>query len=312
MHDLAEDPETVAALFEAAAPELPPPVAILREPDGPRGVARYAVRTRGGAFRLKLGLDGASAAAVAHGVSALPALAGAGLVVPASLAWRPGAEGVPAVAVERRLGATDAAVAWPVLGPAGRDAVLGAAVGALAALHALPASVVPGGSAGGWRERVRRCADRHLGRLTDRDDVPAATLAAVRDVVGQATEALAADLPLAPCHGAPGLRELTVERRAFSGWRDFEALRLGDPVLDLAHLSFAIEGPEATRSGAALVAAWGRAGGDERAARARIPLYRLLLTAAAVAAIPPGEAPVSLALLAALSAAAAARIAGAA
>ncbi len=244
MHDLVEDPETVAALFEAAVPELPPPAAILREPDGPRGVARFTVRTRGAGYRMKIGVDDAGADAVLRGARSLVALTLAGWCAPRSLAARPPRDGGPAVAVETVVGTTDGARAWAALGRDGRAALLHAAATALTRLHALPAGVVPGGTVGGWRERVLRCAARHHGRLADRGDLPDALLARARAAV----DALVADLPndiaLVPCHGAPSLREIAVAQRAFAGWRDLEALRLGDPWLDVAYLAFMTDGPE--------------------------------------------------------------------
>jgi aminoglycoside phosphotransferase (APT) family kinase protein len=286
MDDLVDDPETVAALFETAAVDLPPPVAILREPDGPRGVARFVVRTRGAAYRMKVGVDPSGADAVARGARALVALERAGVTVARGLALaeRPGR---PTVAVETRLGTTDAGVAWPVLGREGRDRVLGDAVAGLLRLHALSLDVVPGGSAGGWRERVHRCADRQLARLDDRGDIDASLLAAARRTLRRGLDAMPCDLRPVPCHGAPGLREIAVERRAFAGWRDFEAMRAGDPWLDLAHLAFMADGPEsATPTLPTVVAAASLAGTVPPDLSTRLSLYLLLTVATSLTASP--------------------------
>src|SRR5204862_7659551 len=107
-------------------------------------------------------------------------------------------------------------------------------------------SVVPSRTVGAWRERVRRCADRNLARLAERGGVESRLLAEVRARIRRGLESLPPDVVLSPCHGSPGLREIAVERRAFAGWRDFESVRMSDPWLDLAHLVFAVEGPEST------------------------------------------------------------------
>jgi hypothetical protein len=300
MHDLIDDPETVAALFESAVPELSPPVAILREPDGARGVARFTVRTRGAAYRMKVGVDAAASDAVRRGALALSTLAAHGLSVARSLAVHGAPEvgrGViaverPTVAVETRLGTTDAGIAWPVLGDVGRRGLLVAAVDGLRSLHSLPADVVPDGSVGAWRERVRRCADRNLARLAARDGLSSTLLAEVRARIRRGLEALPAEVALAPCHGSPGLREIAVERRAFAGWRDFETLRLADPWLDLAHLTFAVEGPESTPQACSIIAAYraGGAGPDVPADVAdRLAFYVSLLAVAGVAGLDADE-----------------------
>src|SRR5205814_751891 len=121
------------------------------------------VRTRGAAYRMKVGTDDDAADAVDRGAIALASLAAHGLVCPRSLAIRLGLHDRvrrPTVAVESRLGTTDASVAWPVLGDVGRRAMLVAAVEGLRRIHALPEEVLPDGSIGSWRERVHRCADR--------------------------------------------------------------------------------------------------------------------------------------------------------
>lgn len=282
MHEIVEDPDTVAAWFERAAPELPAPSVILREADGPRGVARFGVRTRGAAYRMKVGLDAAAGDAVLRGARALVALTVAGWPVPRSLAVR--ADAGVTVAVESALGGSDAAVLWPALGPDGRLALLRAAAAALTRLHALPAGVVPGGTVGGWRERVRRCAARQHARLADRGDLPDPLLARVRAAVEAGVEGLPADLPLVPCHGAPSLREVAVVRRAFAGWRDLETLRLGDRWLDVAHLAFMTDGPESRRPTLVpVLAAYREAGPLPPDLGDRLTLYLRLVTLAAVA-----------------------------
>lgn len=279
MHDLVDDPETVAALFEAAAPDLPAPAAILREPDGPRGVARFTVRTRGAAYRMKVGVDDAGTEAVLRGARSLAALSLAGWSVPRSLAVRPGREGVPAVAVETRLGTTDGAIAWPVLGREGRAALLHAAATALCRLHALPAGVVPGGTVGGWRERLVRCAAKHHGRLADRGDLPDGLLARARAAVDANLSGMPTDVALRPCHGAPSLREVAVEKRAFVGWRDLETLRLGDPWLDVAYFAFMTDGPESrTPTLVPILSAYRAAGALPTDLASRLRLYLLLVT----------------------------------
>src|SRR5206468_3971232 len=96
-------------------------------------------------------------------------------------------------------------------------------------------------------------------------------------------DALPPDVALTPCHGCPGLREMAVERRAFVGWRDFEALRMADPWVDLAHLVFAVEGPEFTDQAKAIVAAY-RSGADAPPdAAERLAFYVALLAVAGVA-----------------------------
>src|SRR5262249_9481838 len=152
----------------------------------------------------------------------------------------------PTIAVESRLGTTDASVAWPVLGDVGRRAMLVASVDGLRRIHALPADVLPDGTACSWRERGLRRADRYVARLVARDRLAPALLGDVRRRVRRGIDALPPDVALTPCHGCPGLREMAVERRQFAGWRDFEAMRLADPWIDVAHLVFAVEGPEST------------------------------------------------------------------
>ncbi len=304
MHDLVDDPETVAALFEAAVPELPAPAAVLREPDGPRGVARFTVQTRGAGYRMKVGVDDAGADAVVRGARALAALTLAGWAVPRSLAVRPGRDGVPAVAVEARLGTTDGAQMWPALGRDGRAALLHAAATALCRLHAMPVGVVPGGTVGGWRERLVRCAARYHGRLVDRGDLPDGLLAQARAAIDAQVAALPSDVEVVPCHGAPSLREVAVAQRVFVGWRDLETLRVGDPWLDVAYFAFMTDGPESrTPTLVPILTAYREAAPLPRDLAGRLRLYLLLVTLSSLTdpglALPPEGC--ALALEAALS-----------
>lgn len=244
LEDLVGDPETAAALFEATAPDLAPAVSLFREPDGPYGVARFTVRTRGATHRMKVGATPQAAQAVLRAARSLTSLSVVGWAAPRCLSLAPSVNGRPAVAVETRLGTTDGATAWPLLGPPGRTALLREASAALCRLHGLPGTLVPGGTVGAWRERLRRCAARHLGRLADRGDLPPNVLGAVRAALDAGIAALPGEVAVVPCHGAPSLREVAVEKRAFVGWRDLEALRLGDPWLDVAYFAFMTDGPE--------------------------------------------------------------------
>jgi hypothetical protein len=171
----------------------------------------------------------------------------------------------------------------------------------LLAVHALPDDVVPFPTVGAWRERVRRCADRNLVRLAERGGVESALLGEVRSRIRRGLDALPADVPLAPCHGSPGLREIAVEKRSFAGWRDFESVRMSDPWLDVAHLVFAVEGPESTPQAQAVVAAYraaraARAAAGETAATEvprdaadRLAFYVALIAVAGVAGLDPDE-----------------------
>ena len=115
---------------------------------------------------------------------------------------------------------------------------------ALCRLHAMPVGVVPGGTVGGWRERLVRCAARYHGRLVDRGDLPDGLLAQARAAIDAQVAALPSDVEVVPCHGAPSLREVAVAQRVFVGWRDLETLRVGDPWLDVAYFAFMTDGPE--------------------------------------------------------------------
>jgi aminoglycoside phosphotransferase (APT) family kinase protein len=224
-------------------------------------------------------VDDRGATAVLRGARALAALTLAGWSTPRSVALRPPRDGGPAVAVETSLGTTDGARVWAALGREGRANLLHAAATALCRLHALPAGVVPGGTVGGWRERVLRCAAEHHGRLADRGDLPDPLLARARAAVDALVADLPSDLALVPCHGAPSLREVSVARRAFAGWRDLETLRLGDPWLDVAYLAFMTDGPESrTPTLVPLLSAYRATGPWPSDLAGRLHLYLLLVT----------------------------------
>ncbi len=190
--NMLDDPESAATLFEMVEPSLPRPTAVLREFTPLPGLPRWTLRTKAGAFRLKMAADVGTAAQLARGAGVLEGLrvvtsnaapgdaapSGGGDVPPGS----PGSRGGPmhgttaprgrlrvprlrrlelhlsdtelSVAIEERLGTGDARAAWPALSTTARCAVAQASAETLLALHALPLADVPvlRTAKGGWAE----------------------------------------------------------------------------------------------------------------------------------------------------------------
>jgi aminoglycoside phosphotransferase (APT) family kinase protein len=258
--DLDDDPATAAALLERAAPDLGAPTAVVQEPGAPHDVARWAVRTARGAWRMKVATDPAAKARLRRGVGVLAALAehaagpsAAGpLRVPrVERVWDPGAEaaGLPLVVVEARLGASDAASRWGRLSPAGRDALLEPLARALHVLHAVPASAVarteppsaaraegpvPARGPVPWREAARAGVARRVARVRAQGSLPCDLLARVEERLLAGVAAIPDGVERRLCHGRVRPSSVALGADAFVGLRDFEEARAADPLTDAA------------------------------------------------------------------------------
>ena len=242
LDDSFADADAAAALYELAAPDLPPPTSVRREATADPEIAIWAVHAKGSFVRMKVATSEPAVARLRRGATLLPTLAARGLRVPEAILVRakPGGSSVT-VALERRLGTTNAAVGWPILGAPGRIAFAEALAKGFSALHAPGASSAsaPTGSATPpgeipWRAVVEDRVRKRVGLLRDAD--------VLSPEFGSRTEAKlleeASRLPvhLVPvlCHGTFALPAAALERRAFAGLSDFEGACTADPWLDVA------------------------------------------------------------------------------
>ena len=257
MDTLDDDPMTAAALFEKAAPDLDPPTALGMEPGPPYHIARWAVRTAGGAYRMKVAVEAAARADVLRGARVVRAVGAIGAIGAMGAVGGMGARGLSVpevhcayrvldrvevtVVVERRLGTSDAFSVWPMLGPVGRSALVEPAAAALRALHAfregdldLPIAARVGDDPA--KEALGPLLLGPLGLLESaiaRERLPDDLRRALHARVETQLEALPTSLDRRLCHGTFGPHAMCLDRRAFVGLRDFEAARWGDPWEDL-------------------------------------------------------------------------------
>jgi aminoglycoside phosphotransferase (APT) family kinase protein len=284
--DLDDDPATAAALFERAAPDLGEPKAMRLESGPPHDVARWAVRTAKGAWRMKVATDPAAKARLRWGAGVLAALAERAVAVPRVDCVRGGdgeAVDVPLVVLESRLGQSDAAARWDRLPPAARDALLDPLAKALAALHAVPAAALPrnssrGHSAGatqrasisaptsapaghglphGWRSAVGAGVAKRVGRLREQACLPSDLLARVEARLVSEVERIPDGVERRLCHGRVRPSSIALEVDAFAGLVDFEDARVADPWTDAA-LWMLSTGDPAGKSSRRFLEAFGR------------------------------------------------------
>ena len=242
MHEIDDAPERAAALFERMAPGLPPPTAVRREPLTLAGVSTWGVRAQGGlAYRLKVAIDTRGAALVRRGAELLGLLTSRGVPVPSSVAVRAAAPGSDdAVALETRLGTSDARTAWHILGTEGRVALAEDMAHGLWLLHRLsvadlgPWGVPARGPVRPWRETLLGRIARQMDRLRDADRLPADLTAAYEARLCRHAEAVPDEVERRPVHGSFGLESVAVQRRAYTGMRDVEVAGAGDPWEDVA------------------------------------------------------------------------------
>ncbi len=158
LDDSFADADAAAALYELAAPDLPPPTSVRREATPDPEIAVWAVHAKGFFARMKVATSAVAVARLRRGAALLSTLSARGLRVPEALLVRAKPGGSSAtVALERRLGTTSAAVGWPILGAPGRIAFAEALAKAFVELHG---AAIPGtsGAAGGDARRRRSMA----------------------------------------------------------------------------------------------------------------------------------------------------------
>ena len=239
MDTLDDDPMNAAALFEKAAPDLDPPVALGMEPGPPYHIARWTVRTPSGAYRMKLALQTSARADLLRGARVARVLRSRGVSVPEiHCAYRVLDRVEVTVVVEKRLGTSDAFSLWPSLGPVGRRALVGPTASALRALHAFREGELdlPIKARDGDDPAKEALGPLLLGLLDGpvvKERVPDDLRKTLRARVETGLDALPSPLDRRLCHGTFGPHAMCLERRAFAGLRDFEAARWGDPWEDL-------------------------------------------------------------------------------
>jgi aminoglycoside phosphotransferase (APT) family kinase protein len=279
--DLDDDPATAAALFERTAPDLGEPKAMRLEHGPPHDVARWAVRTAKGAWRMKVATDPAAKVRLRWGADVLAALSGRAVPVPKVDRVQGGRDGdpidLPIVVLEARLGASDAAARWDRLAPAARDALLDPLAKALAALHAAPplprghsagastraAQATPTsapaghGLHGGWRWAVGAGVTKRVGRLREQACLSTDLLARVEARLVSEVERIPDGVERRLCHGRVRPSSVALEVDAFAGLLDFEEARVADPFTDAA-LWMLSTGDPAGKSSRRFLEAFGR------------------------------------------------------
>lgn len=262
---VSDDADAAAALFELAAPDLPPPTSLRREPAFDPEIAVWTVHAKGVVLRMKVAVAEAAAARVHRGAARLGELASRGLRVPESLRVRARPGGSPAtIALERRLGTSSAAVGWPMLGAPGRVALAEAFAGALHALHALrppsretpplldrpPGRAVAAGGGGAdapasipWRAPIEARVVARVAALRDAGVLEGDAADGVEVRMLDAAASLPDTIAPATCHGGLTLSAAALARRTFAGLADFESSCGADPWLDVAAAVEALGGP---------------------------------------------------------------------
>lgn len=248
LDDSFADADAAAALFELAAPDLPPPTSVRREATADPEIAVWAVHAKGLAVRMKVATSEAAVARLRRGAGLLATLSARGLRVPEPLGVREKPGGATATAaLERRLGTTSAAIGWPILGAPGRVAFAEALAKAFAALHAPTAASGPAGLAPpetvAWRAVVEERVRRRIGLLREADVLSADSASRTEARLLAAASRLPERLAPALCHGTFALPAAALERRAFAGLSDFEHACAGDPWLDVSAAVSALGGP---------------------------------------------------------------------
>ena len=264
-----DDADAAAALYELAAPDLPPPTSVRREASHDPEIAVWAVHAKGGVVRMKVAGPEAVAARLRRGALLLPSLAARGLRVPEPLRVvdRPGGAGVT-VALERRLGTANAAVGWPILGAPGRLAFAEALAGGLLELHADSATgptsgarssgalasdaLASGARSSGaaasaplaWRALVSERVRRRIAFLREADVLSRESAGRIEERMLSASAMLPEQLEPSLCHGAFALSTAVLERRVFAGFQDFESACMADRWLDVAGALAALGDPE--------------------------------------------------------------------
>jgi aminoglycoside phosphotransferase (APT) family kinase protein len=249
--DSFADADAAAALYELAAPDLPPPTSVRREAMADPEIGVWAVHAKGFYARMKVATSAAGVARLRRGAELLSTLSARGLRVPEGLLVRAKPGGSSAtVALERRLGTTSAAVGWPILGAPGRVAFAEALAKAFVELHrggAVPsgaatsgpvppgvplAGPAPGGEVP-WRAVVEERVRARIGHLRDADVLSDDSGARTQARLLEAASRLPTNLVPTICHGAFALPAAALERRAFAGLCDFEGSCTGDPWIDV-------------------------------------------------------------------------------
>ena len=235
-----DDADAAAALYELAAPDLPPPTSVRREATHDPEIAAWAVHAKGGVVRMKVAGVDAAVARLRRGALLLPALAARGIRVsePLRVVEKPGGSAVT-VALERRLGTTNAAVGWPILGAPGRLAFAEALAKALLELHRIESMTGPASDSGAsaplpWRSLVEERVRRRVAFLREADVLSRESAVRIEERMLAASAKLPESLAPSLCHGGLALPAAALERRVFAGLQDFESACLADRWLDVA------------------------------------------------------------------------------
>ncbi len=240
------DADAAAALYELAAPDLPPPTSVRREATNDAEIAAWAVHAKGRVVRMKIAGVESAVQRLRRGARLLLPLAARGIRVaePLRVVEKPGGATVT-VSLERRLGTTNAAIGWPILGAPGRLAFAEALAQALLALHVTAAAgpssdaavlVAPNAAPATlpWRSLVDERVRRRIAFLRDADVLIPESAERIERRMAAATAKLPESIEPSLCHGSFALCGAALERRAFAGLLDFESACLGDRWLDVA------------------------------------------------------------------------------